>query len=195
MAHVIGDAALDQILNVLERLRAEKIESAWPVKLTHVQMCRPDQVERIARLGVCCDVQPCHLLSDAQFLPAALGQERFNWCLPLASLCRAGVVLTGGSDARVELHDPLLALHAALVRGPGFNDPERIALHEALKLYTINAQKIVKNDHRKGLLKPRYLADIVVFAEDLFAVAPEDLPSCKVAATIVSGRVAYRRTQ
>jgi predicted amidohydrolase YtcJ len=194
MAHVIGDGGLDQILNVLERLHNEKIVSGWPVKLTHVQICRPDQVERIARLGVYCDMQPYHLLSDARYLPSAIGQERFDCCIPLASLFRAGVVVSGGSDAPVEPYDPLTGLHAAVVRG-GFNDAERISLHDALKLYTINAQKVIKNDHRKGLLKRGHLADIVVFAEDLFAVAPEDLRSCKVAATVVNGKVAYRRPQ
>jgi predicted amidohydrolase YtcJ len=60
-------------------------------------------------------------------------------------------------------------------------------------MYTVNAQKLIKNDHRKGLLQTGYLADIAVFQEDLFAVAPEKLPQCKVAATIVNGTIAYRR--
>jgi predicted amidohydrolase YtcJ len=195
MAHVIGDRGLDQILNVLEKLKNEGVESKWPVKLTHVQICRPDQVARIARLGVYCDMQPYHLVSDGRYLPAAIGKERFDCCIPLASMVNAGIIISGGSDAPVEPHDPLKGIHAAVLRGPGLNDAERISLHEALKLYTINAQKVIKNEHRKGLLRPGHLADIAVFEENLFAVASEDLLMCKVAATIVNGVIRFRRGQ
>jgi predicted amidohydrolase YtcJ len=193
MAHVIGDRGLDQILAVLERLKSEGIESTWPVKLTHVQICRPDQIPRIARLGAFCDVQPYHLVSDAKYLVAAIGTERFDCCIPLASLMKSGITVSGGSDAPVEPFEPIKAIHAAVVRGPGFNDAERISLDEALKIYTINAQKLIKNEQRKGLLKPGYLADIAVFEEDLFTIEPENLIQCKVAATIVNGVIRYRK--
>jgi predicted amidohydrolase YtcJ len=195
MAHVIGDRGLDQILSVLERLQNDGVKSEWPMKLTHVQLCRPDQVQKLAKLGVYCDVQPYHLVSDGRFLPYAIGPERFRWCTALGSMHKAGIVVTGGSDAPVDPFDPLEAIHAAVVRRPGYNDAEKISLDEALRMYTINAQKMIKNEKKKGLIKEGYLADIAVFDKDLFAVPAEDLRSCKVVATIVGGVVQYRREE
>jgi predicted amidohydrolase YtcJ len=191
--HVIGDRGLDQFLNVLERLQSEGIESRWPVKLTHVELCHPDQVARIAALKAFCDIQPGQLTTEASFLPSVIGHSRMQHCFPLRSLINAGVVVAGSSDAPVEPTNPMIGIQAAVVRHPAMNLEERISLHEALQLYTINAQKLVKNDHRKGLLRPGYLADIAVFEKDLFAVEPSTLTECKVAVTIVNGAVVFRR--
>jgi predicted amidohydrolase YtcJ len=191
MAHVIGDRGLDQLLSVLERLKSEGVRSDWPVKLVHCELCHPDQVERIARLGAFCDMQPGQLTSEASFLPAAIGLERMQHCFPFRSLIDAGVTVVGSSDEPVDPQNPMIGIHAAVVRHPSMNFAERISLHEALQMYTINAQKLIKNDHRKGFLKAGFIADITVFQDDLFAVAPENLADCKVAATIVNGEIAY----
>jgi predicted amidohydrolase YtcJ len=151
MGDVIGDRGLDQFLNVLERLKSEGIESEWPVKLTHVEVCQPDQVPRIAALKAFCDVQPGQLTSEASFLPGVIGLERMKHCFPLKSLISAGVIVAGSSDAPVKPPTPVIGIQAAVVRHPAMNLDERISLHETLPLYTINAQKLVKNDHRKGL--------------------------------------------
>jgi predicted amidohydrolase YtcJ len=52
---------------------------------------------------------------------------------------------------------------------------------------------MIKNDHRKRLLKGGYLAEIAVFDGNIFQVPIEKLPSCKVIATIVDGQVRYKR--
>jgi predicted amidohydrolase YtcJ len=58
MTHVVGDRGLDQLLDALERLQSEAVHSDWPVKITHCELCHPDQVERIAPIEAFCDVQP-----------------------------------------------------------------------------------------------------------------------------------------
>jgi predicted amidohydrolase YtcJ len=195
MAHVIGDRGLDQLLSVLERLESEGVRSDWPVKLVHCELCHPDQVERIARLGAFCDMQPGQLTSEASFLPDVIGFDRMQHCFPLRSLMDAGVTVAGSSDAPVDPENPMIGIHAAVVRHPAMNPAEKISLHEALQMYTINAQKLIKNDDRKGLLKVGFMADITIFQDDLFAVAPGNLGDCKVAATIVEGRIAYECVQ
>jgi predicted amidohydrolase YtcJ len=195
MAHVIGDRGLDQVLAVLERLQAEGITSTWPVKLTHVEMCHPDQIARIARLNVVCDIQMAQLPSDAPYLPRIIGEERMQHCFVLRSMFDAGIVVTGSADAPVESTNPLTGIQAAVLRCPSMNPSEAITLAEALRMYTINAQRLMRNEAQKGLLKVGHLADITVFREDLFTVGPEKLIECKVAATIVDGKIAYRRPE
>jgi predicted amidohydrolase YtcJ len=193
MVHVIGDRGMDQILNMLERLNSEGIRSGCPIKLTHCELCYPDQIRRIAKLDAFCDVQPNQIISEGSFLPNAIGSERMKHCFPFRSMIDEGVTIVGSSDAPVDPDNPLIGIHGAVIRHPEMNLEERITLNEALKMSTINAQKLIKNDHNKGLLKSGYVADITVFKEDLFAVEPENLLNCKVAATIVNGKIAYQR--
>jgi predicted amidohydrolase YtcJ len=195
MAHCLGDRALDVLLDQMEKVRALGIINNWPVKFTHVELCHPDQFERMIRLGGFCDVQARQLISDAPYLEEIIGNERKQKCFAFRSMIDAGLTLAGSSDAPVEPTNPLTGIQAAVMREPTMNPAERITLDEALKMYTINTQKMIKNDHRKGLLKPGHLADIAVFQHDLFDVPIETLPNNKVIATVVDGKVQYRREE
>jgi predicted amidohydrolase YtcJ len=194
MAHCLGDRALDAMLDQIERLNAEGISSKWPIKFTHVELCHPDQFERMARVNGFCDVQPCQLVSDAPYLETIIGSARKQQCFAFRSMIDAGLTLAGSSDAPVESTNPLTGIKAAVMREPTMNLAERITFEEGLKMYTINPQMMVRNDHRKGLLKEGYVADIAVFERNLFDVEMEALPDCRVMATIVDGRVRFRRT-
>jgi predicted amidohydrolase YtcJ len=193
MAHCLGDRALDVLLDQIERVKTEGIESKWPIKFTHVELCHPDQFERMVKLGGFCDVQPRQLISDAPYLEEIIGNDRKQLCFSFRSMIDTGLTLVGSCDAPVEPTNPLTGIQAAVLREPTMNLNERITLEEGLRMYTINAQKMIKNDHRKGLLKEGYLADIAIFDGNLFQVPIEQLPSCKVIATIVDGQMRYKR--
>jgi predicted amidohydrolase YtcJ len=47
-------------------------------------------------------------------------------------------------------------------------------------------------ENRLGMIAPGYLADLVVFDQDLFAIAPDDLLSARVVGTMVGGIWRYR---
>jgi predicted amidohydrolase YtcJ len=193
MAHMIGDRASDQFLRALERLKEEGFESEWPVKLSHIELCDAEQIERITRLNAYGDIQAGFITTVAPFMPSVIGPERMQRFMPIKSLTDAGVTSVGSSDAPIGPTNPLYAIHGAVCRNDLMGRAECIGLDQALRMYTINAQKLIKNDHRKGLLKPGYIADITVLEDDLFAVPPETLAGRKVAATIVDGKVAFRR--
>jgi predicted amidohydrolase YtcJ len=52
---------------------------------------------------------------------------------------------------------------------------------------------VSRKERELGVLAPEMTADVTVFAEDLFALAPEKLASAQVEMTMVDGEVAYRR--
>jgi predicted amidohydrolase YtcJ len=193
MAHCLGDRALDQVLGALERVRAEGIEPMWAPKIAHLEICHRDQIDRLVRLGAIGDIQGGFNTLVAPFIEHVIGRDRTRHFVPVKMLHDAGLLCVGSSDGPIEPTNPLYGIHGAVCRNDVMGREECITLDQALRMYTINAQKLLKNDHRKGLLKPGYIADITVFEDDLFAVPPETLASRKVAATIIDGKVAFRR--
>ena len=192
MAHVIGDRGIDQILDVIERIYSEGIVPKWPVKLTHVEVCHPEQIERIARLGIHCDMQPNQMVYDATNLGPVIGEERLSMTFAFKSMLEAGINVTGSSDAPIEPINPMTGIRGCVLRAPGMKPEEKITLEQALTMYTHNAQKLILRHERKGILAPGQLADITVFEDDIFSVDSENLLKCKVLATIVDGKVVYR---
>ncbi|OHS95359.1 putative amidohydrolase YtcJ [Tritrichomonas foetus] len=188
MAHCIGDRGIEQIVRA-----CEKVEPIYPVKLTHVQICPKDLIEKISKLKIFCDVQMHMLVSDDPLLEKWIGKERVPDVFPINSLIKAGVTVTGSSDAPVEPFNPMTGIWAAVVRTENTCGSENISLEDALKMYTVNAQKLVRREERKGTLETGKVADIAIFDCDIFQVDPQELKNCKVVKTIVNGEIKYQR--
>ena len=110
--HVIGDAALDRLLNALKPM--QRPADAWPVRIEHAQIVRPDQLARLAkRRDVLCSIQPLHRKADAPWSGARLGAARVSWGYRAASLNRA-CPLIAGSDAPVVEPAPWKAMRALM---------------------------------------------------------------------------------
>lgn len=202
LIHTIGDRALDQALEVLEELLPCGCGGfPYPVRINHVQICRPDQVKRLARLGLVCDVQPTFLPSDMNIAPARLG-DRIDWAYAWKQLVEAGLTVTGSSDAPVEEPNPLKGIWAAVCRTgedntppEGWNPSQKLTLDEALRLYTTNPARAVGKDRELGKLLPGYLADLVILDQNIFEIPPKDLRHVRVRATFLQGEVTYRAEQ
>lgn len=194
LIHSIGDAALDQALNVLENLlplSRDKLD--FPVRINHVQVCRPDQVERLAKLGVICDVQPTFLTSDMNIAPDRLG-ERMDWAYAWKRLVGAGLTLTGSSDAPVETPSPMRGIWAAVCRTGEDGKPERgwtpsqkLTLDEALRLYTTGPARAIGHSDDLGRIAPGYFADFAILDENIFEISEHRLKDVNVLATFMGG--------
>ena len=108
--HIIGDAALDRLLEALQGLQRQT--TAWPVRIEHSQTVRPDQLKQLAaRNDLICGVQPLHRQSDSASSADRLGPARATWGYRAASL--DGVCpLLAGSDAPVGSVAPWAAMRA-----------------------------------------------------------------------------------
>ena len=118
--HVIGDRAVDTVLDgleiVAERSGHARLRAARP-RLEHVEMAGPTAVARLARLGGTASVQPAF---DARWGGAGgmyarrLGTDRARAMNPLAAFAAAGIPLAFGSDAPVTPIDPWGGVRAAV---------------------------------------------------------------------------------
>lgn len=96
--------------------------------------------------------------------------------------------------------DPRVGLQAAVTRQTldgkspeGWVPEEKIALEDALKAYTATNAYGVFAEGARGMLKPGYRADLVVFDRDLTRIPPGSLALAKVKVTVAGGRVVFEQ--
>jgi len=122
-----------------------------------------------------------------------LGAQRWPFWQPWRDLINAGALLALGSDWTVVPFDPLTHLHVALNRkklSPESSD-QHLTLEECLIGYTRDAAYVEFKENEKGQVKEGYLADLVLFSDDLFQVKSEDILSARVVLTIFDGRIVH----
>lgn len=117
--HVIGDAAVAQVIDALGRV-AERhgvpAVARCGHRLEHLEMVSAAQAEQLGRLGVIASVQPAFdaLWGGPDGMYAErLGVHRGAQLNPLALLASQGVPLAFGSDAPVTPIDPWATVRAA----------------------------------------------------------------------------------
>ena len=194
--HVIGDAALERLLDVLERRKSEgRAARNLPVVVNHCMVCRPDQIERMRALGIAATIQPTYVASDRIMAPMRLGSRiEKGWAYPWRSLVDAGVVVCGSSDSPFESIDPWEGIWAAVERETprGVWMPEQcLGVEEAVRMYTVNSALATGTESWRGSLEPGKVADMVLLDRDIFTCAPSERRGTRVVCTIAGGDVTY----
>ena len=194
--HAIGDLAIATILDVFEKYPPREGQLD---RVIHCSLVDEEILAKLASLPVAIDMQPQFVQGEYQAEIARLGEKRAKGLHPLKSLLDRGLIVAGGSDAPIEVPNPLHGIYAAVTRRnfgeahDGYGPQEKISRFEAVRLYTVSAAEIIGQQHMRGLIAPGYTADFTVFTEDLFEVAIEALPGVEVAYTIIDGRVVYKK--
>ena len=198
--HAIGDRANSLVLDAFEKAAAANPARERRFRIEHAQVVRKADLARYRRLGVIASVQPSHGIDDMRWAERRIGKERARDAYNIRSFTEAGVAVAFGTDWFVEPLDPRLGLYAAVTRerpegGPpgGWFPEEKIALEDALDLYTRGSAYAEFAEKEKGTLDPGLLADLVVFAADLFRIPPRQILTTPVDFTVAGGRVVFDR--
>jgi predicted amidohydrolase YtcJ len=87
----------------------------------------------------------------------------------------------------------MINMHVAMNREKWSpNDPDQtLTLEEVILGYTRNAAYGEFKENEKGQIKEGYLADLVLFTHDLFALPKEEIMTAKAALTMVDGKVVF----
>jgi predicted amidohydrolase YtcJ len=173
--HAIGDAAIEQILTVWERVyqaldsRERRHFRARRHRIEHFEMASTSQVERAAMLGLAVSVQPAFDLcwgGPGELYDRRLGVARSTAMNPFRSMLERGVEVGAGSDAPVTPLDPMLAI-TGLER---HHDPgQRLSRVEAIRVHTVGGARLAHQEEKKGGLEPGMHADFAAYDDDPFA--------------------------
>ena len=178
--HAIGDGAVRRALDALQHHRSAW--RLWRPRIEHAQCVDPHDMKRFARIGVIASMQPIHAVADRELADKywpKVSAHAYAW----GALERAGGRLAFGSDAPVEVADPLQGIDAATAwrRQHKWHPELSVSRTSALRAYTSSAAFAVGMEADTGALRKGMLCDMTVVDGD------------SVVATVVGGRVSWRR--
>jgi predicted amidohydrolase YtcJ len=200
--HAIGDLGVRESLNAYEyAAKINGVRDRRP-RIEHIEQVQADDIPRFAKLGVLPSMQPIHAdPGTVDVWSRAVGEERLPRSFAWQSLLNSGAILIYGADwpACISL-DPIRGLHNAVNRRTTTGNPakgwvpdQRISLQNALKAYTVNAAIGSFDEKQKGKLIPGFLADLIVYSQDLFSIPSMEIHKTKVILTMVDGKEVFRR--
>jgi len=189
--HGIGDKAIDMILDVYQELR-DAVKARH--RIEHASVVRPDQIDKIAKLGIALSLHPHFIISD-WWAKQRLGDERIKWLYPFKTIAEKNTAIGFGSDSPVEPANPWLAIYAATTRGIYDNIPhaldtkdEKLSIQEALHIHTYGSAYIMHEEQNLGTLEKEKLADFIVVDKDPLSIEEKELKNIKVLKTYISGK-------
>ena len=193
--HGQGDRGIDHILDAFEA--AADPDEDHRLRIEHGGLTKPEQLERIADLGVCVSSSINFLGADVSRNWVYWGEERMDWTYAIGSLFEYGIPTAANGDWPVATGDPRLALRTAVTRetvtGEVVGPDQRVDIEDALRLYGPEAAYLEFGEDEKGTLTPGKLGDVTVLSDDPREVPPAELTELDVEYTVVGGDVMYER--
>ncbi|MGV9710603.1 amidohydrolase [Gordonia sp. NPDC003424] len=201
--HAIGDGAVRVALDAVEQARIANGITSGRHHIAHLQLVRPDDVPRFARLGVGVNMQALWACNDEQMVDLvhpAIGADRYRWHYPFASLAATGARLAMGSDWPVSTPDPWQAISVAVNRTPPGEDTEPLLPHEALdpatalSAYTRGSAWLNRR-RGAGAIRIGAAADLVVADRNPFHQPPDSLWETGTDMTVADGVIVHERNR
>ena len=175
--HAIGDAAIDQIVQVCNQSKLKP-----HITVAHAELADIEQLTTLAKAGITVNFQPLWARPDAMMHSCAvqLGNERVQGLYRHRSALACGLALEFGSDWPVSDANPLLGIYTAVFRRvPGsveaHNLAEAISATEALRIYRSNNLAVGNR------------ADFCTIEGEVIS-KPELLATAKVTQTFIGGQ-------
>ncbi len=197
--HAIGDAASGIALDALEHAHAVNGERDRRHRIEHLEYADPDDIVRLARLGVTASMQPVHADPAVWANWAAmLGDERADRGFAWTEFTDAGARLAFSTDAPTAPHEALPNLYVATTRRSALdgsfppNHPEyAVPLEDAVVHATRDAAASCLDDHLRGSIVPGLAADFAVLDRDPFTEGAATLLEARIVRTVVAGATVY----
>ncbi|MBP1986665.1 amidohydrolase [Halolamina salifodinae] len=192
--HVVGDAAIETLLDAYEAVDEEVDISDLRWTAMHLFLPTDEHLERMADLGVLATLQnhPTYLGRNMEKL---WGEERAERAIPLKTVVDSPVLAGGGTDAPVVPWYPFDSLWWMISRQTvtaGELGPEEALSREAaLRLWTMGSAYTMGWEEELGSLEPGKRADLAVLDTDYMDCSPAELRETDVELTMVGGDVVH----
>jgi predicted amidohydrolase YtcJ len=183
--HAVGDKAVQEALNVIQKVKRNAIVPS--PRIEQAAVLSQNLVDRIKETDASVSVQPCVITSEFSVWSAAerLGEKRVRWLFPVKELLSSGVLVSAGSDCPMEPLNPLLGVEAAVKR----DGMQKVTIYEALQMYTVFAAKAASEMTEKGSIEKGKLADLTIISKNPISLPVDEINKISVCYTIIGGMV------
>lgn len=198
--HCIGDACLDMVLSSLEKALVAHPRENHRHGIVHCQITRPDQLEKIAQMGLHVYAQSIFLDYDIHMVRDRVGDRLADSSYSWKTLRNLGATVSNGSDCPVELPDVLGGIQCAVTRTdlncsvPPYLSEEAFTVQEALDSFTTGGAYASFQEHCKGRVQPGMLADFVVLKKNPFEEAASSLGTISISETWLAGKKVFTKS-
>ena len=198
--HCIGDACLDMVLSSLEKALVAHPRENHRHGIVHCQITRPDQLEKIAQMGLHVYAQSIFLDYDIHMVRDRVGDRLADSSYSWKTLRNLGATVSNGSDCPVELPDVLGGIQCAVTRTdlnssvPPYLSEEAFTVQEALDSFTAGGAYASFQEHCKGRVQPGMLADFVVLEKNPFEEAASSLGTISISETWLAGKKVFTKS-
>ena len=193
--HCVEADGVRAAADVLGRVRPPEGSGA-PHRIEHASELPPVALEAVRSSGAMVVTNPGFIHFGGERYLRTVPAEEQPWLYRIGALHRSGVPLAFGSDAPVEMPEPLAELAAAVTRssiegGLLGSASEAVSAHEVVRIAIRGGAHAAGAGAWLGALRPGTAADLVLLDGDPFRREPAEWPRLRVLATIVGGRVAW----
>lgn len=201
--HTGGDKDIDQYMDIIEKASAEAGITLDEIRakrhaFDHMELApRPDQYDRIKKLGMLASGTSTFLYSHTADIAKDYGEEYTAWVVPRRSLADNGIRNTFETDTPLGQHGGTIFEVAAydLSRrdkyGTVHAPAERMDRERELKVLTTWGAYYLLREDQLGSLEPGKFADLIVLDRDYLTIPQEEVAKIQMLATMVGGKFVF----
>jgi predicted amidohydrolase YtcJ len=195
--HTIGDAATDMALDAIEDAMNANPRPDPRHRIEHSILNTDKALQRTKDLGVVISTQPQAIRMFADGMVRIWGEERVQRMVPTRSWLDKGVPLCLSSDApSMPWWDPQTTIFASIVRLSASKKPvspeQALTIEEAMYAHTMAGAYADFAENKKGSLESGKLADLIVWHDNPYTVATEDILKLTIDLTMVGGKAVHQ---
>jgi len=195
--HANGDRAIAMFLDIMEILQTKYPREDPRNRDIHCTVITKELVEKIKRLGILPTIFGPYPYYHGDKLLAPFGEERLERMFAARTFLDNGIKVAAHSDHPCAPYPPLMAIHALVNRttkaGKPIGRSQMVNVTEAIRLYTINSAYQSFDEDHLGSIEEGKLADFVVLGRDILTIPKEEIKDIPIDATIVNGKIVYKR--
>jgi predicted amidohydrolase YtcJ len=195
--HTGGDAAVDMALDAIENAMNKNPRPDPRHRIEHSVLNTDKALQRQKDLGIVISTQPTIIRAFADGMFRVWGEERTQRAIPTRTWLDMSVPLCLSSDApSMPWWDPQSTLYASIVRASFSKIPvspeQAMTIEEAMYAHTMGGAYADFAENEKGSLEPGKLADLVVWHDNPYTIATEDILQLTADLTMVGGKVLHQ---
>lgn len=195
--HTGGDAALTMALDAIEAAMKANPRPNPRHRIEHSVLNTPRDLQREKDLGIVVSTQPTLITAFAEGMFRIWGEERTQRVIPTRTWLNMGVPLCLSSDApSMPWWDPQSTLFASIARVTPTKKivgaDQAMTMDEALYAHTMGGAYADFSENKKGSLEPGKFADLIVWHDNPYTVATQDILKLTIDLTMVGGKTVYQ---